>query len=78
MEKGQTELIIRWVKKRKDIITTLTKMHSDLWSIYGGHQGGEFNAPFEATRKLEKAKRLIDEALALIEKEPKYPPTDET
>ena len=74
----RTELIIRWVEKRRNMIAALVKMHSDLWGIYGCSQCGEFNAPHEATKKLGKAKDLIDEALALIEKEPEYPPTDET
>ena len=74
----RTELIIRWVKKRRDMIAVLVNMYSDLWPIIGHHQCGEFNAPHEATKKLGKARTLIDEALALIENEPEYPPTDDT
>lgn len=74
----RTELIIRWVKKRRDTVAALAEMSSNLWSIYGCHYCGEFNAPFEATKKLQAARELIDEATALIKKEPEYPPTDET
>ena len=75
--KTNAEIIIRWVRRRRKQLTSLREMDSDLWGIYGGHYGGTFNVPHEASEKLKQARELIKEATVLAEAEPEYPPADE-